>query len=562
MARLYSDARTVEEMTGLSLKSSMTMPTQDHDRRHVQPLVLSTGKQEYLLIRHIDSSNLVACRFSRMPVLTFTPYWLPEPVRGVHATIADAVGSVMGSERLTVDGAMPVSVYEQLSAALPVEVERQAAIPVDAFRVKRSDVLRRFNHHRSDTAEIARSLMQGHPRFECLESWLTDRPNQSFELLDEMAAAQGLSALLGTWFTNFQELSGRHGSLADDLGYAALYPVKSDEVWILAPAGLGVEGVVAGQHYPSLSRAVKDIAGSGVVGFETDTLGAAHLLDLQDAGAALTDGGTVLRDWREEKASSDIPYFVVGALASRDAMEGAVAFADEAIRSGVEITERDVDRVYWSRLSEFRRRHQLPLKLAPYFTNNHAGSRTILPSRPTGYPLSNAITSLRLDVGIFVVDDGLVHACTDFARTVTTTDAATEVFDVMERAVLEDIIPGVHPGMSGEEIHRLGVGKMAAHEPVFHRHGYMPDHFSWRHGYTRDIGHVIERQESYTFGFKPGVTRAVHPGMVACVEFHCPYRDHGMIIEDTFVVDERGAILISRAPEEFGPDGTVMRRRR
>jgi hypothetical protein len=562
MARLHSDARVVEEMTGLSLKGTMTMPMQDHDRRHVQPLVLSTGIQDYLLIRHIDSSNLTACRFTRMPVLTFSPYWLPEPVQGVQPTISDAVRSVLGSESLTVDGATPASVYDQLRAAGPVEVEREAPVPVNAFPVRRQDVLLRFNHNRPEVAKIALSLMQGHPESERLEYWLAEGPHRTFEHLDEMAGARGLSALLGTWFTDFQELSGRHGSLADEQGYAVLFPVGGDEVWILAPPGHGVDGAAVARQYPSLAHAVKDIVGTRTVGFETDTLGASRLLDLRDQGVGLADGGMVLRDWREEKASHDIPYFVIGALASRDAMEGAVAFAGEAIRSGVEISERDVDRVYWRRLDEFHRRHHLPVNLIPYFINNHAGSRTILPSRPTDYRLSKGITSLRLDVGIFVVDDSLVHACTDFARTVTTTDAATEVFDIMEQALLEDIIPGIFPDMTGEEIHRLGVGKMAAHEPVFHRHGYMPDHFSWRQSYTRDIGHPIERQESYTFGFKPGVTRAVHPGMVVCVEFHCAHRDHGMIIEDTFVIDAGGAILISRTPEEFGPDGIVIRRRR
>lgn len=48
MARLYSEARTVEAMTGLSLKGTMTMPTQGHDRRQVLPLVLSTDRQDYL----------------------------------------------------------------------------------------------------------------------------------------------------------------------------------------------------------------------------------------------------------------------------------------------------------------------------------------------------------------------------------------------------------------------------------------------------------------------------------------------------------------------------------
>jgi hypothetical protein len=50
--------------------------------------------------------------------------------------------------------------------------------------------------------------------------------------------------------------------------------------------------------------------------------------------------------------------------------------------------------------------------------------------------------------------------------------------------------------------------------------------------------------------------------MVACIEFHCAYEDHNLTIEDTFVIEDGGAIIISRAPDEFGPEGTVTRCRR
>ena len=87
--------------------------------------------------------------------------------------------------------------------------------------------------------------------------------------------------------------------------------------------GYAVDGIPAVRRYPGLAHAVRDLVGSGTVGFETDTLGASRLLDLRDQGVALADSGTVLRDWREEKASYDAPYFVLGAPASLDAIEGA-----------------------------------------------------------------------------------------------------------------------------------------------------------------------------------------------------------------------------------------------
>lgn len=561
MARLYSEAKKVEELTGLSLKGTMLTPTQYHDRRHVLPFVLSSDRGEHLLVRQIDSGNLEGCGFRRLPVLRFAPYWLPQPDPGVHDTVADAVRSVTGGECLTVDASMPVSVYEQLRHAMPVEVSREAAGPVEAFRFTRAEVLGRFNHHRPEMVRVARKLTEGHPQTERLERWYAEPSLDVYGLLDKMAREAGLTALLATWVTDFQELSGLPGTLAEESGYAALYLVGTGEFWVLAPAGLGAAGATPVKRYQSLAQAVKDLSGSGTVGVEVDTLGASRWLDLQEQGVKLADGGQLLRDWREEKTGCDIPYFVVGALASRYAIDGAADFARLAILGGVELTEKDVDRVYLSRLEEFRASHQIPVQFAFYFTNNHAGARTIYPSRPTNYKLSGGMTSLKIDAGIFLFDDGLFHACTDIARTVTSTPAAAEVFDVMERVMLEETIPGILPGMSGEEIHRLGLSQLAAEEAVFRKHGYMPDDFSWSRSYPRDIGHVIERQESNTFGFKPGVSRPVHAGMVGCVEFHCAYNGHGMTCEDTFVIDAGGAIVISRGPEEFGPEGKVTSRR-
>ena len=560
MAHLYTDPHTVERMTGLSLKGSMTMPTQDHDRRFFLPAVLSVAGRDYFLVREIDTANVAACGFTRMPVVPFSPYWRARPAAAMPRTAADAVLSLLRTERLTVDAATPALVYEQLRANIPVEVEPAVSRPVRAFRLHRADVLGRFNHHRKEIAEVAQRLTAGHPHADRLAPWLEERPNPAFHLLDQMSAGRGLSALLATWVTNFQELSGLRGTLAETEGCASLFVLGADEVWILAPASLDLDLAGPAQEYPGLPDAVRDIAGQGPVGFERDALGAAHLLELRERGVQLEDAGLLLRDWREEKAWLDVPYFIVGALASRHAIEGAAHFAGQAIRAGVEVTERDVDRVYRSLLREFEAEHRLPVRLEIYFTNNHAGSRTILPSRPTRYPLSAGSTTLKIDCGVFVVDDGLFHACTDIARTVTTTRNATEVFQAMEQAVVEEIIPGIRVGMTGEQIHALGVDRMAEREVVFRTHGFMPDDFSWRTGYTRDVGHVIERQESYTFYFRPGTARPLRPGMVSCVEIHCVDDGHNLTIEDTFVADKTGTIIISRIPEEFGPDGKVTRR--
>jgi Xaa-Pro aminopeptidase len=540
----------------------MLTTTQCHDRRHVLPFVLSHRGKDYFLVRQVELGNLAGAGFTHLPVVPFLPYFLPDPVEGVHETAAKAALAVAGSDPITVDAATPVSVFEELGGAATVSVQREPGVPVWAYKLTRQKVLGAFNHHRPEVVDVAQRLTAGHPQADRLGRWYAADENTSFELLDRMAGERGIGALLATWVTDFQELAGLPGRLAEFAGCCALYLVGTGETWVLAKAGYGVPGEMPVRSYPDIASAVRDIAGSAVVGYEADTMGASAFLDLVDRGVDLADGGGVMRDWREEKAHCDIPYFVVCAMASRYAIDSAIDFARRAIRGGVQISEKDVDRIYVARVREFAREWALPIQLELYFTNNHAGARSIYPSRPVDYKLDSGIVSLKADAGLFAYDDGLFHACSDIARTLTTTGPASEVFDAMEKVMLEQTIPGILPGMTGAEIHEMGTNQMGGSEPVFRMHGFMPDGFHWRTGYKRDIGHVLERQESNTFGFKPGVTRPVHAGMVGCVEFHCAYDGHGMTCEDTFVIDEGGAIVISRGAEEFGSSGIVTNRRR
>lgn len=561
MAILYSCTDTVEQLSGISLKGTMLTPMQHHDRRHVLPFVLSSDGQNYLLVREIESGNIAGAGPCKLPVKYFAPYYIPGRTTGAYASVADALDALAPGQPLTVDHAMPATVFNELRKRRHVEVQRATSPPVDVYRLATADVRNAFNHHRSEVTTVAQRLVEGHPYQERLFALFDREACDNFALLNTMAADVGLDGVYASWITNFQEITGLPGNLASDVSCTALYLVGSDEVWVIAPSGQSIAGATLFKSYHSAAHAMKDIAGEAKIGYESDTLFASALLDLENMELDLSDGGEVFREWREEKVYGDIAYFVLAAMASRFAIEQAASFASVAIRSGVEVTEKDIDRVYEQGIRDFASQMELPVCLRPYFVNNHAGSRTIYPSRPVNYLLSKGISSLKIDAGIFVVDDGLFHACSDIARTVTTTPEAAEVFGTMETVMLHETIPGIRPGMSGEEIHSMGVKQMGAHDHVFHKNEYMPDGFTWEGSYSRDIGHVIERQESNTFGFKPGVKRPVVSGMVGCVEFHCFHNGHAMTCEDTFVVDDQGAIIISRDPEEFQSDGKVQPRR-
>ncbi len=456
---------------------------------------------------------------------------------------------------------MPVSVYRELKAAADAAVQQSPARPVDAFRLSTKQVLSKFNHHRPDVIRAANEMTAGHPQYKRLNA-LYALKGDPFAILDAKASSKGIGALLASWVTNFQEFTGLKATLSECYGYAALYLAGKAETWVIVPSGEAKAYSSTFKSFASFADAVKELSAGAVVGIEEDTLGARRYVDMAEKGVTLKDAGNMMKEWRDEKAMFDIPYFVVGAMATRYAMEGAYDFADLAIKANVPVSEKEVDSIYRARLDEFAKLYRLQVELKFFFVNTHSGSRTIYPSRPTDYVIHKGINSLKLDSGIFVFDDGLFHASSDIARTVTTTAAADEVVDLMEKVLVEQTIPGIKPGMTGEEIHKMGVNQMGAYADVFFKHGYMPSSFSWRHGYPRDIGHSMERQETTHFHFRPGVTLKMLAGMVGCIEYHCAYDNHSIAAEDSFVLDDQGAIIISRGSEEYGPDGKVTKRRR
>lgn len=561
MAFLHSKEESVERLSGLCLKGTMLTTTQYHDRRHVLPFVLEKGGKSYFLVREMDSGNVKGAGFNALPQVHFMPYFLPGIKSEVPGNMAKAVLSMLGKEPIVVDDEMPVSVYRELKTSADVTIEGLAVKPMEAFKLTTKQVLSKFNHHRADVIRAVNEITAGHPQYKRLNA-LYGKKGDPFEILDTKAKAAGIGAFLGSWVTDFQELSGLRGTLSESCGYAALYLAGKSETWIIVPAGDAKVYSGSFKSFRSFGEAVKELAAGAVVGIEEDTLGAARFESMASLGVVTKDAGALLKEWRDEKVVYDVPYFVLGAMATRYAMEGAYDFADLAIKANVPVTEREVDSVYRARLDEFTKKHRLQVELKFFFVNTHAGSRTIFPSRPTDYVLHKGINSLKLDSGIFVFDDGLFHASSDIARTVTTTAAADEVADIMEKVLVEQTIPGIKPGMTGDEIHRMGVNQMAAQAEVFQRNGYMPNSFSWRDGYPRDIGHSMDRQETTHFHFKPGSTLKVLPGMVGCIEYHCAYDGHSIAAEDTFVLDDQGAIIISRGVEEYGPDGKVTKRRR
>ncbi len=201
---------------------------------------------------------------------------------------------------------------------------------------------------------------------------------------------------------------------------------------------------------------------------------------------------------------------------------------------------------YIQLLEEFMKRNRIPVRINSYMTNIHVGKRSIYPARPVEYPLDKNIESLKIDAGVFAIDNqGLIRACSDIARTLVLTNEGEEIYSFMKKVVL-GLMHTMKVGDSGEDIYWRGIQKLAVQESRIKNLNMMPADFSLMEAYDRDIGHLLERQESWTFGLCKGNRNKLRKGMIGCVEFHWPFKKYGITAEDTFVLTEEGGIPISR----------------
>jgi Xaa-Pro aminopeptidase len=177
----------------------------------------------------------------------------------------------------------------------------------------------------------------------------------------------------------------------------------------------------------------------------------------------------------------------------------------------------------------------------------HAGVRTPYPSLPGIFRLSAKMKSLKLDAGIVVKDRGLILACSDLARSITTDKKGEDLYRLMEKAMLEGAIPGGRQGRTGEDVYWAGMRPLLKEERRLRAWKLLPRGGSLKRDYNRDIGHTFGKQESTTLFFKKGENvQKLKEGMVSAIEYQWPYQGYALGIEDMFVVGPKYGINITR----------------
>jgi Xaa-Pro aminopeptidase len=542
MVRLISDQETVEKYLGFDIGERMLLPTQCHDRRTPLPLVLEQEKGLSLVVREVETSNLKKEGFAAFPVIKYHPYFLFEKDEPISATLAEALQNA-GVEQLSVQSGLPYALYMQLKGSLKVDIERASSRPVHVYATTLAQVVGRFYTHGREIEETAATIAEGLSQGDLLKGFIAIPKDNRFEFLDSLLAGQ--RSVLASSLLCMQELLGLDWAYLTDRQSLALYNQGENRVYLISSKEVSLDFFAYVDKYANLVEAVRELGGGEVL-IEEDDIECDKAVALEEAGLNLMPGSNLLRDWRERRVGRDVAYHIVAATVSRRAIESTLARAKAEIEKGSGITERELEAYYHQVVKDLTAEYQLPVTFKPYFTNLHSGSRSIYPSFSANYPLHEGINSLKIDAGLFILDEGLAHGCSDLARTLNTSPKGAALYEIMEEIVVDRVIPYCVSGRKASDVYWYGMECLAERTGDIKGLGMLPESFDFKGDYDRDIGHLLERQESFTFGLRRENDRPLEKGMVGCVEIQWPYRSHGIAIEDSFIVTDRGGVLISR----------------
>lgn len=520
--------------------------------RTVLPLLVAGGGEGPVIVaKEIDRTNLEDIERPGVRFVFHTPYFsfdtLDHPsdaYPGVHEAVADAIGADGAGVELDPD--LPVGMYGELSERLGLRKTPSAqefAVPMNHYLVPRAEVTAQAVFGRDAAAAAARPYVDALMGRDGLRDWLARPVGDVLSGLDELMREGGIDAVLASAPINVQELSGVPAALIPD-GVWALYVRGGSEVHVFARREIPWLGLP--EAAPADRGIVRRLADGAKLGYEE--------LDLTRRafeGFGLTETSTrpaslVLRRWRESRAWEDVAYYVIGANVTRTGIDAAMDLVRKKAAAGEYVTELDAYERYRAEVTLGVAR--LPIRVRTYFTHTHAGNRSHIPARATSHQL-RPLTSLKIDAGLEVYDErGYLRAVSDITRSAVSTDEAREFYQLLDRALVEAVIPACRPGCKGEEAFAAGMGWLDSHRSWLTEAGFCPpSDRPLAQMFGRDIGHLLGKQEPATVVLEKGCSEVMQPGVIAAAELQWPYRDYCVGVEDIFLVTDGDPINLTRA---------------
>lgn len=548
MTLITNDFTTVLTRSGFDAWYHCLPPKLGIDQFHatLPVMVARDGQEPVMVVKEIDRTNLEAIEKPGVRFIFHTPYFTfdrSEKPTDARPNLVAAVAEIAGPAP-DLDPRLPVQFYRDLrdGLGLPARPVGDGFIPpLNIYRIGRRTP--GVAHYRGAATAAARPYLDELGAGRAASPWLDAPPSDRLALLDRLMAEQGIDTVLTSTPINVQELSGIPSSLVTDDVWA-LYGRESESVYVLSRRELAWLGLP--ESRPAGRATVAELSGA-TIGYEQLDLSMAAFEGFGIDALAHREASLLLRRWREMRSWEDLAFYVLGAQVTVRAIDAALDVVNEAVRAGRAVTELDAYERYRAKVAEEISGKGLPIRVRTYFTHAHGGNRSLIPARATAHPL-NPLTSLKIDAGVEVYDDrGALRAASDITRSAVGSAAAEEVYEILGRVLVEDVIAACRPGRTGNDVFTAGTDRLETFHTKFQEGGFCPPGTTpLRDMIGRDIGHLLGKQEPATVVFEKGNKERFEPGMVAAAEIQWPYHDHCIGVEDVFMTTESEPINLTR----------------
>lgn len=560
---LITDLQAIRKEIGLRLEESSLYPKLNLDAyKDVTPILIKKGPKDYaLLVKEVETGNFTrggaaepVIKKRKVKTIYYSSYFTWDRVARKRAMFPPdepaALTQAFKIKTLQVHPDMALDRFRRLGRAFdiafaspPASREKTWVYRLNKKEVEAAFLKKRVAVNRWALRAVERDLEMSPGDRATVKKFLSLPPFKTFEVLNRLMGTSGVRGILASSPINLQEMTGIPN---DRLGEGLLGLYVRGEVYLLSPRPLRNSRLAKAEGiYATLKEATQNLAGNEPLGVEEKNLDIGRALAL--GLTRLKNASNLFRAWREVRSGQDLGAYIMGALGTKVAMEGALAMAEKKLEAKQPVYEKDVEKRFYRLLKEYERKARTPLQLKPYFMVLHAGVRTPYPSLPGFFRLSPKMKTLKLDAGILLKDRGLILACSDLARSLAMDKKGKDLYALLEKAMLEGAIPGGRQGHTGEEVYWAGMRPLLREEKNLRGWKLLPSAGFLKKHYDRDIGHTFGKQESTTLFFKKGEReQTLRQGMVSAIEYQWPYRGYALGIEDMFVVGPRYGINITR----------------
>lgn len=546
--RLIARSKDVRRVFGAHPVRQFLFTTIRRDsHRVVRPIGLVGERESLLLVRQQEHGNARTAGVPDARLCLYEPYVTFDPrLRRIPAaaSFAAAVAERAEGGVVEVGADLPERHLRALrDEGTRVDLRLPEPDPVDVVRIRVNDVLRTFRSWRRGGVAAVRPLLTAIDRLAPLATELTWEADSRFEDLERRLTAVSAQAVLVSSPPNATELTG-----SPHAGGWVLWSRNADEVHVITPRHGSPAGAPSAR-FPDLGAAVGALAGSAArIAVEDEWMRADEADLLRRAGLETVGFSRQLGTWRDLRDREDLPFQLIAARASVEAIEGAIAWAHEQLDAGRAVTELDVHRRHLGLVQDFRRTHALPMTISPYMVNAHSSHRVIQPCLPAAHVLDPDDECMMLDAGVKVGFGGVVLGTSDMARSLVRGERYTSAYAVVREVVTREVIPRIRAGATMESIHDTAMDAVGRRRADLEQLRMLDPGVDFLEAYRRrNVGHLMGKQESFSNEFRPGDRHALRPGDLGAAELPWIFGDVAVTYEDMWYIDGSGAVHVTTA---------------